>query len=163
VSNRPSEGVEPEQSRTNRWVIPGPGEAAAIMGNKKKGTVASMENPEDDFESRAAVLNDTLEKATQPIGLYLRNTYMTREDEESSTVLVYVEFTLGDVAFSDRVQRPDRAKADDETRLALAESGMEDLDAEVMRDRWEQWKKREHLKGGDDGDAGPHGDGQGIF
>jgi hypothetical protein len=120
-----------------------------------------MENPEDDaeFQARAMVLNQQLMDATQPIGLYLRNTYMTRESEESSTVLVYAELALGDLAFSDRVQHPEKAKADDETRLMMAEAGMEDLDAEVMRDRWEQWKKREHLKGGGDGDDDQGGDG----
>jgi hypothetical protein len=126
-----------------------------------------MEAPDnEDFEARAALMNQQLTEATQPIGLYLRNTYMTPESEGSSNVLVYVEFTLGDVAFSDRVQHPERAKADDETRLALAESGMEDLDTEVMRDRWEQWKKREHLKGGGDGsddERNPGGDDPGSL
>jgi hypothetical protein len=111
-----------------------------------------MDDPEEDFDARVAVLCQTLTEAAQPIGLYLRNTYMTPEREGSSTILVYAEFTLGDLAFSDRVQHPEKAKADDEVRLAMAESGMENLDAEVMADRWRQWKNREHLEGGGDGD-----------
>jgi hypothetical protein len=122
-----------------------------------------MDVPQDDeeFQARAALMNQQLLEATQPIGLYLRNTYMAPESEDSSTLLVYVEFTLGDIAFSDSVQHPEQARQDDETRLMMAEAGMEDLDAEVMRDRWEQWKKREHLKGGGDGDDDQGGVGDG--
>lgn len=116
-----------------------------------------MDTPDNDeeFQARAALLNQQLLEATQPMGLYLRNTYMTPESEGSTRVLVYVEFVLGDVAFTDRVQNPEKARQDDETRLALAEAELVDLDAEVMRDRWEQWSKREHLKGGGDADDDP--------
>ena len=98
-------------------------------------------------------MNEALKDATQQIGLYMREAWMA-PDHESGTVAVYVEFALGDLAFSERVQHPEREVENDRTRLALAEAEMDDTTAEVIAERWQSW-----LKGGGDVNNDPAGSG----
>jgi hypothetical protein len=104
-----------------------------------------MEVPED-FEPRVALLTEQLTEATQGIGLYVRQMALTVPEEDSPMAYVLVEFTLGDLAFSERVQHPEVAAQNEETRQVLEEAGLGDTDAEIVREQWEERKRK--LEGG---------------
>jgi hypothetical protein len=93
-------------------------------------------NPERDPELVAAQLvTGHLEPGLRKIGLYLDNTEMRRLPD--GTVAVAVDTLMGDLAFSDRVQNPERHGIDAEFRQ---------LRREMEKDTFEQ-RKQQLLEG----------------
>jgi hypothetical protein len=92
---------------------------------------------EGDFEERLHTLGAQIKDATQPLGLYLRSMYLPPNPDQAHTgqVVVVAEFDLNEIAFSDRVQNPEKYRQDNEVRELSAELGG-DAEAEALREEW---------------------------
>ncbi|MGH2868989.1 MAG: hypothetical protein ACRDNK_15705 [Solirubrobacteraceae bacterium] len=107
--------------------------------------------PDDGGDFRLALdrTRDAVDTLTSPLGLYLQGPLVPLPQQDGETVAVIADFLLGDLAFADRVQNPQRYAEDDKTREMFADAGLDDP-SEALKAQWGKLLNRED----DDGDTG---------
>lgn len=90
--------------------------------------------PPDNIEEKMLALKDQVEERCAPLGLYLRGLGLRPPDEHPPDMVVVLDFTLGDLAFSDRVQNPEREQINRQVAEMTDELG--DSTGETLRQHW---------------------------
>lgn len=95
---------------------------------------AGQNGPDEiEFELKAKAALDELEDDARKIGLYVDSAHVMPDPQGSGEMVFMVDFMLGDVAFSDRVQNPEQYGSDQ--ILRGMEAGMQRSDFEETREK----------------------------
>jgi hypothetical protein len=90
----------------------------------------------EEFMAEMQPRLDGIEQAAQKLGLYMQGygfAQVPAEDGGAATTVAAVTFIIGDQAFSDRVQNPEKYEQDKELQTMFKESSLDE--AEILKEQ----------------------------